>query len=187
MSNITEILVLVDRSGSMMSIIDEAVGAVNSFIEEQRKLDSDDEAFITIASFDDRYEVLFDRIPVEKVPKIEVEQVKPRGMTALNDSIGKLVNSQHHQDHKTVLMIMTDGHENASQEFSTSDIKSLIESKEKSGWDVNFIGAGLRKEEVDFMSKERGFTKSASFDKSVRGMKEYQTYMNVTTSQYRTS
>lgn len=185
MKRATDILVLFDRSGSMNNIVDEAVGAVNGFIDEQRELDAEGEVYVTLASFDTIYEVLFDKKPLPYLEKLTVDMVMPRGMTALNDSIAKLIHSKEDNDHKTVLLVMTDGFENASQEYSPDAIKKLVSQKENEGWDVNFIGAGLSKQDVDTMSQNLGFAKSAVFDKSAEGMSAYRNYMSSTTASVR--
>lgn len=186
---IVEILALMDRSGSMSSIIDEAVNAFNTFIEEQKKINLNDNVFVTLASFDDRYEVVFDRVNINKLPKLTVSMVQPRGMTALNDAIGKLINGAKYPKRPTVLLIQTDGMENASHEFSTAGIKVLIERKQKDGWDVNFIGAGLSEEQVQIDATLRGIKldKAVSFNASAAGMESLKNYYSVTTTSYRTT
>lgn len=185
MTKATDVLVLFDRSGSMLNIVDEAVGAVNGFFDEQRNSEIEGEVYVTLASFDTSYDVLFDKKPLPYLGNLTVDMVRPRGMTALNDSIAKLIHSKEDNENKTVLLVMTDGFENSSIEYSPDAIKKLVSQKEIEGWDVNFIGAGLSKQDVDTMTTHLGFTKGASFDKSQEGMKEYQTYMSVTTNSVR--
>ena len=184
---IVEVLALMDRSGSMSGIIHEAVNAFNTFIDEQKKTNIDDTVIVTLASFDNSYEIVFDRININELPKLTVEQVLPRGMTALNDAIGKLVNGAKHPKRPTVLLIQTDGHENASQEFTTPAIKALIEQKQKDGWDVNFIGAGLSKFEVETQATMRGVLlgKAVAFQANAEGMENLKTYYSNTTATYR--
>lgn len=189
MSNNIEILCLLDRSGSMNLIIEEAVGAFNTFIEEQRELskDLDDKVKVTLASFDNHYEVVFDRVKLDKVPELTVEQVMPRGMTGLNDAIGKLITEAKHPDRDTIVLIQTDGYENASQEFSGEQIKELVAKKESEGWDFTFIGAGLNDEVVKKMAEDRGFMKSFAVAASADGMDLYKDSISMTTTAYRAS
>lgn len=182
-----EVLALIDRSGSMSSIITEAVNAFNTFIDEQKKLKIDDTVFVTLASFDDRYEIVFDHVNISKLPKLTVDMVQPRGMTSLNDAIGKLVTGSKYPKRPTVLLIQTDGQENSSQEYSTPQIKKLIEEKQKNGWDVNFIGAGLSEFDVQQQAIQRGVLlgKAVSFAASANGMEQMKGYFSNTTASYR--
>jgi hypothetical protein len=182
--NKVEILALLDRSGSMTSIMHEAVGAFNSFIEAQKALDTNDKVKVTLACFDNEYEVVFDRVPLQDVPELTVPMVQPRGMTGLNDAIGKLVNGAKYPSRDTVLLIQTDGYENASNEYTSSQIKELIEAKEAAGWDVNFIGAGI---DAFSVSEGLGFklNKSLSIEASAEGMQDFGACMAATTTMYR--
>lgn len=181
-----EILALIDRSGSMSSIMPEAVGAFNSFIQTQKDLDLNDEVTVTLASFDNNYEVVFDRVPLTEVPDLTVEMVRPRGMTALNDAIGKLVNGARYPERDTLLLIQTDGYENSSQEYTSKVIKSLIKEKEAAGWGVNFIGAGV---DAFSISNNLGFTASKSYtvDATTDGMLDLSATMSFNSTTYRTS
>jgi hypothetical protein len=182
--NKVEILALLDRSGSMYSIIHEAVAAFNTFIEAQKALDTNDKVKVTLACFDDRYELVFDRVDLHNLPELTVAMVQPRGMTGLNDAIGKLVNGAKYPSRDTVLLVQTDGYENASQEYTAKQIKELIEAKETAGWDVNFIGAGI---DAFSVSKGLGFSqlKSLSIDANAEGMQAYGASIAATTTMYR--
>lgn len=183
--NKIEILALMDRSGSMHGIMDEAVGAFNTFIETQRKLELDDDVTVTLASFDYEYSVVFDRVKLKDVPVLTREMVEPRGMTALYDSIGKLITGTKYPDRDTVLLIQTDGAENASQEFKHADILALIKEKEKAGWDVNFIGANI---DVG-VGIALGFApnKVLNVAASASGMADYGAALTLNTVAYRSS
>jgi len=184
---VVEVLALMDRSGSMSNIITEAVGSFNEFINQQKEINDNNVVLVTLAAFDDKYEVVFDKVLLEKLPELTVDMVKPRGMTALNDAIGKLINSSENSDRPTVLLIQTDGMENASQEYNSSDIKKLIEQKEEAGWDVNFIGAGMDSFEVERMALERGFKldKTITVSKDASGMDSLRAFYATTVSDYR--
>lgn len=177
-----EILALMDRSGSMTGIMEEAVGAFNNFIQTQRDLGTNDEVQVTLATFDDRYEVVLDKVPLEEVPDLTINEVMPRGMTALRDSMAKLIGSAEGND--VVLLVQTDGHDNMSQEMTPNAIKELVKAKEKAGWDVNFIGAGI---DAFGTSEHLGFSslKSYTVDASARGMQNFGSTMSANTSAYR--
>ena len=135
-----ELLCILDRSGSMISIMDEAIAAFNAFVKQQQQLEG--KAKLTLALFDDQYELLYDRIKIAKVPTLTLNAATPRGMTALYDAVGRTI-ANAKPDRKTLCLIQTDGAENASQEYSAKQLKALIAEKEKAGWEFVFIGAGI--------------------------------------------
>lgn len=144
--NLTLIAFLLDRSGSMQSIKSDVVGGFNAFITEQRA--GDGECRVTLAQFDDVYEVVYQGVPVADVPALELN---PRNSTALLDSMGKLITDtaaeiaaldEADQPGSVVIAIMTDGLENSSQEWSRPAIKSLVELQtNQSGWEFLYMGA----------------------------------------------
>jgi uncharacterized protein YegL len=146
--NKTLIVAILDRSGSMSSIIDDAIGGFNEFLKKQKK--QDDEATMTVALFDDRYDLLYNNVDLQKVKKITRDEWSPRGMTALHDAIGKTINDvdteikklkKSERPDKILVAIVTDGWENASREYNGNDIKRLIKKKEKDDWQFVYIGA----------------------------------------------
>jgi len=184
--NKIEILALIDRSGSMYNIIEEAVGAFNAFIGEQRELGVDDVVKVTLAAFDDKYEVIYDRVALDKVKELTVSDVRPRGMTALYDSIGKLIMGAKYPTRDTILLIQTDGHENMSKEFNQTAIKAMIKEREAMGWDVNFIGAG-----IDAVEEGSKFgisaNKAYSVTSDAAGMDMFKTNISCATASYRSN
>lgn len=186
MAKTIEILSLLDRSGSMATIIDEAVGAFNSFITEQKEANKDKKVFVTLAAFDDKYETVFNRININKVPELTVEMVSPRGMTALNDAIGNIITSAKYPKRPTILLIQTDGHENASKEHTDETVKKLIQAKEGDGWDVKFIGAGLDEITVNNMALSRGIDigNTISVTKDADGMDNMRAFYATSTMNY---
>ncbi len=176
-----EIVCIMDRSGSMANMTKEVVNAYNRFIEEQKKLPG--KAKVTLVAFDDQYEVVHDRIKLKDVPELKEDEVSARGMTALNDAIGKAVNSVSEKD-KVICLIQTDGGENSSAEYTTSQIKSLVEEKTKQGWEFHFIGAG-----IDAFSDGSKLGISVANTRSVsanaKGMGEYGTTISSATTAYR--
>jgi hypothetical protein len=137
--NQTEIVVVLDRSGSMGSIAQATVEGFNKFLLEQQN--SEGEAFITLIQFDDRYELNYKGVPVkEAAPLILGESFKPRGGTALLDAIGKTI-EELKTDRDVVFVIITDGEENRSETFKKEAINKMIESLTEEGWKFLFLAA----------------------------------------------
>jgi von Willebrand factor type A domain len=136
----TEIVVVLDRSGSMGSIAKSTVEGFNTFLNEQKNADG--EAFMTLIQFDDRYEVNYKSMPIKEVAElIERETYSPRGSTALYDAIGKTINELQ-TDRDVVFVIITDGYENASKEFKGEAIKKMIETLESENkWKFVYLAA----------------------------------------------
>ncbi len=149
--NLTEIVYILDRSGSMSGLEADTIGGFNSMMEKQKK--TGEEALVSTVLFDDVREVIHDRVPLDKVEEMTAEQYYVRGCTALLDAIG---NAIHHignihkyareedRPAKTVFVITTDGMENASREYSYGQIKKMVKrQQEKYGWEFIFIGANI--------------------------------------------
>ena len=147
----TELVFILDRSGSMSGLEQDTIGGYNSLLKKQK--DGPGEAVITTVLFDDHYELLHDRIGLKGVSPITDKEYFVRGSTALLDAIGrtidKISNAQSHtakseQAEKVMFVITTDGMENASREYSYGKIKTMIEQqKEKHNWEFLFIGANI--------------------------------------------
>lgn len=135
----TEIVVVLDRSGSMSSIGQSTVDGFNTFLNEQQNAEG--EAFLTLVQFDDRYEMDYKSKPIKEVnPLILNETFVPRGSTALFDAVGKTI-EELETDRDVILVIITDGFENASTTYKREAIMKMIETKEKEGWNVLFLAA----------------------------------------------
>lgn len=136
----TEIVVVLDRSGSMGSIAEATVEGFNTFLSEQQNAQG--EAFITLVQFDDQYEMNYKSIPVKEAKAlINRETFVPRGSTALYDAIGKTINEMN-TDRDVIFVIITDGHENVSREFRGESVKRMIETMENErGWKFVYMGA----------------------------------------------
>lgn len=151
MNNSTEILLIADRSGSMSDSIEEMTNAINRIIDDQKKDTSPCKVSLWI--FDDKVEKIWDRMNLSAVPKLTKETYCARGATALNDAIGMAMNdlgkslaAEKMEDRpgKVMVVIVTDGFENASKEFSGQQIKDMIQhQKEKYSWQYMFLGADL--------------------------------------------
>ena len=149
--NLTELVFILDRSGSMSGLEADTIGGFNSLIEKQKKVDG--EALVSTILFDNVSEVIHDRVSIQNIKPMTAEDYTVRGCTALLDAIGGAI---HHigNIHKyareedipehTLFVITTDGHENASHTYSSAHVKKMIEhEKEKYGWEFLFLGANI--------------------------------------------
>lgn len=140
----TEIICILDRSGSMSTMAEEVINSFNHFISQQKELPiTSNNDKLTLVLFDNEYELVHDRIPLSTTPKLTSSTFYVRGMTALNDAIGKTINNVGRHKRNVVVLIQTDGLENSSREYKSEQIKNLIKEKENLGWEFNFVGAGL--------------------------------------------
>ena len=149
-NNITELVFILDRSGSMGGLESDTIGGFNAMIRKQRK--EPGKAYVSTVLFDNRSEVIHDRIDLAKIPDMTDKDYTVGGCTALLDAIGDAV---HHiaNIHKyarpedvpehTMFVITTDGMENASHKYSYDLIKRMIESKKEEGWEFLFVGANI--------------------------------------------
>jgi len=132
------VYILLDRSGSMATLWNEALGSINAYVAKLKKKDK-----VFVAAFDDQFEVIRD-CKVEGWDGITNEEIQPRGMTALYDSCGKVMARAEEDDaNKTVLVVMTDGFENASHEHTQASIKAKVKQFEDKKWEVVFLGANF--------------------------------------------
>lgn len=182
-NKVVDIVVVLDRSGSMWGIQTEMVGAFNNFIEEQKKLSG--RARVTLVIFDDQIDVLWDKIDINEVPELKIEDVTPRGLTALNDAIGTSINNVKNDN--VVLLIQTDGYENTSKEYDTHKIKEIINEKKKDGWDISFLGADIDGFSEGGAKYNLDANKCFSFKKNTKGTEEFTRYVNQTSTSYRSS
>ena len=149
--NLTEMVFILDRSGSMQSLTADTIGGFNSMIENQKK--EEGEAFVTTVLFDDQYELLHDHIDIKEIQPITNNEYYARGTTALLDAVGKTINSigsrlsatpEDERPDKVIFVITTDGMENASREFVKSTVKDMIEHQQsKYSWTFMFLGANM--------------------------------------------
>ena len=149
--NLTEIVFILDRSGSMAGLEGDTIGGFNSMIEKQRRQEG--EAYISTVLFDNHSDVIHDRVPLDKVPRLTEKEYYVRGCTALLDAVGSAVHHignvhkyarEEDVPEKTIFVITTDGMENASRSYSYEKVRTMIEErKEKYGWEFLFLGANI--------------------------------------------
>ena len=149
--NLTELVMILDRSGSMGGLESDTIGGYNSMLKKQREAEG--EVLVSTVLFDDRTEVLYDRVPLEKLPQMTEKEYYVRGCTALLDAVGGSVRHignvhkyarEEDRPEKTIFVITTDGLENASREYSYDRVKKMVErQKEKYGWEFLFLGANI--------------------------------------------
>jgi uncharacterized protein YegL len=148
---LTELVFILDKSGSMSGLEADTIGGYNSMLEKQQAVDG--ECHITTVLFDNNYELLHDRIDIKAVSAITEKEYAVGGSTALLDAIGmtihKIGNAQKHtadeyRAEKVMFVIITDGEENSSREYSAEKVKMQIErQKAKYGWEFIFLGANI--------------------------------------------
>lgn len=144
--DLTEIIAILDRSGSMSSIAQDMRGGFMTFINEQKKIPGD--LRVSLYQFDSVYEVVYENRSVQDIHELTLV---PRNNTALLDAVGRAINDtgrrlaamhEHERPHKVIVMVITDGEENASREYTRERIKGMIEHQEKKyGWTFIFLGA----------------------------------------------
>lgn len=147
----TELVFILDRSGSMSGLEKDTIGGFNSMIEKQKK--EADKALVSTVLFDNESMVIHDRLPLDRVPRMTEKEYFTRGCTALLDAVGGAI---HHIGNihkyarkedvpkKTMFIIITDGYENASKHYDYKKMREMIErQKEKYGWEFLFLGANI--------------------------------------------
>ena len=156
MENSTELVFILDRSGSMAGLEADTIGGYNAMLEKQRAVPG--EARVTTVLFDNQYELLHDRIDLRAVAPITEKEYFVRGSTALLDAVGstieKIGNAQKrtakpYRADKVIFIIITDGMENASHTFDYTKVKAMVEcQKQEFGWEFIFLGANIDAVEV---------------------------------------
>ena len=147
----TELVFILDRSGSMSGLEKDTIGGFNSMIEKQKR--EDGQALVSTVLFDDESVVIHDRLPMDRVPPLTEREYYTRGCTALLDAVGGAI---HHIGNvhkyarkedvpeKTLFIITTDGYENASRRYDYEKVQKMIQhEKEKYGWEFLFLGANI--------------------------------------------
>ena len=150
MNNITEIVFILDRSGSMAGLEADTIGGFNAMLAKQKAVDG--KTWVSTVLFDHVSEVLHDRIPLEWVPAMTERDYSVRGSTALLDAVGGAIchiRNIHKYARpedvptKTMFVITTDGMENASHTYDYDTVRDMIEAQKKQGWEFLFLGANI--------------------------------------------
>ena len=149
--NLTELVFILDRSGSMAGLEGDTIGGFNAMIEKQRG--EPGEAVISTVLFDNETEVIHDRVSLDRVPALTEKEYDVRGCTALLDAVGGAIHyignvhkyaREEDRPEKTLFVITTDGMENASRRYTYDKVKSMIErQRERYGWEFLFLGANI--------------------------------------------
>lgn len=148
--NLTEVIFIIDESGSMYGLEKDSIGGFNSTIEKQKKLDG--ECLISTIFFNSRSRVIHDRVDIQKIKMMKDGDYNPNGSTALIDAIGdaikhiKMVHRYIRKEDipaKTMFVITTDGMENSSSKYTLNEVKKLIEEQKERGWEFIFLAANI--------------------------------------------
>ena len=149
--NVTELVFILDSSGSMSTLRDDTIGGFNTMLEKQR--DTEGKCYVSTVMFADDSKVVHDRRPLEEVPELTRKDYEPMGCTALYDAVGSAIRhiANIHKyarkediPDKTLFVITTDGMENASHNFTAKEVRRLIsKEQEKYGWEFIFLGANI--------------------------------------------
>lgn len=148
--DLTELVFILDRSGSMSGLEDDTIGGFNSFIEKQK--DVDGKCLVSTVLFNNHSKVIYDRVSLDEIKKMTRNDYVPGGSTALIDAMGDAI---HHikNVHKyirkedvpnnTVFVIITDGQENDSHKYSSDEVKKMVCKQKEEGWEFIFLGANI--------------------------------------------
>lgn len=182
---IVEIYAVLDRSGSMGSIINDAIGGFNTFLKQQKEVKG--KANLTIVLFDDVVETIVESKDIQQVEELTNKTYVPRGMTSLYDAIGRSLNELEAKNpDKAIVCILTDGEENSSKEFNSEKVKQKIKAAEERGWQVVYLGAN---QDAFAVGGSLGIAKGATrnFTANAAGVADAYVGMSMLSTSYRTS
>lgn len=149
-NNITEMVFILDRSGSMCGLESDTIGGFNSMINKQKK--EEGTALVSTVLFDDTADVIHDRVNINEIQPMTEKEYFTQGCTALIDALGgaiKHIKNIHKYARKedvpehTIFVIITDGMENSSRKYSSDEVKKMVEEQKEKGWEFLFIGANI--------------------------------------------
>lgn len=189
---LTEVVFILDRSGSMSGLEDDTIGGFNSMIKRQKK--EEGEAYISTVLFDDECDVIYDRVPVNKIEPMTDKQYFVRGCTALLDAVGGAIHHignvhkyarEEDRPEKTLFIITTDGMENSSERYDYQKVKKMVEEKkEKYGWEFLFLGANI--DAIDVASRFGiGANRAINYESDRKGTKLNYQVLSDTVSAFR--
>ena len=148
--NLTELVFILDKSGSMAGLERDTIGGFNSMLDKQKRAGG--ECRITTILFDNRYELLHDRIDIRAVSPMTEREYQVGGSTALLDAVGRTIRklagvqkntAEEYRAGNVMFVIITDGEENSSREYSAGKVKAMIEEEKRYGWEFVFLGANI--------------------------------------------
>lgn len=173
----TEMVCILDRSGSMYKKRKDTIGSFNQMLEKQKR--EPGEAYITTALFSDQYDVLYSHTPIRETEELTEQDYYIGGNTALFDAIGKVFHQtdsllegrEGDYEEKVLVFIITDGMENASVQYGRQQIKKLIEEKQKKGWVILFFGTDM---EMIKLAEDTGIRKenTTCYPDTAEGIRE---------------
>ena len=176
-NNLTEMVFILDRSGSMGGLENDTIGGFNGMLGKQKK--EEGEANVTTVLFDDQIEIIHDRFPISVVNPLSDDDYYVRGSTALLDAVGSTVKKveniqkrlpEEMRAENIIFVITTDGQENASREYSAGMVKKMIETNQQKGWQFLFLGANMDAvEEADKIGIRR--THAVSYRPTSKGVR----------------
>jgi len=149
-ANTTELVFILDRSGSMSGLEKDTIGGFNGMIEKQKR--ESGEVLLSTVLFDDKVDILYDRVDINSIKPMDESQYFVRGCTAMLDAIGKTIahiktvrkaTPKSERPERTIFVITTDGMENASCEYNYEKVKKMIEKRQEKGWEFLFLGANI--------------------------------------------
>jgi len=189
---LSEIICIIDKSGSMSSIKSDAIGGFNTFLKEQQALKG--EATLTLVQFDTSYEIVYENEPIQNVKPITEETYRPRGMTALLDAVAKTIDNvgrrlsntpEKNRPEKVIVSILTDGEENSSRKFNLKDVKDRISTQKNIyKWEFIYLGAN---QDAFAEATKLGIASidTIQFDADAIGIRKAYNDMSQTTLSYR--
>ena len=148
--NLTELVFILDRSGSMSGLEEDTIGGFNGMIKKQKA--EEGEAYVSTVLFDHDSEVIHDRLPLSRIPLLTGKEYYTRGNTALLDAVGSAIRHisnihkyarEEDRPEKTLFVITTDGMENSSRIYTYEKVRQMIEDKKELGWEFIFLGANI--------------------------------------------
>jgi hypothetical protein len=189
--NLTEVVIVLDRSGSMKSVTDETIGGYNQFIQGQKEVPG--ACNVTLVQFDNEYECVYAGKPLAEVPEMTRETFVPRGYTALLDAIGKTIKDtsarilamqKSLRPAKVLMVIITDGGENASKEYEYKNVHSMIKDLRATNWEFVFLAANI--DVADYAEKMGIHSGNAArYTSDKNGTKAALRSLNLGTARYR--
>ncbi|MDO4197989.1 MAG: vWA domain-containing protein [Erysipelotrichaceae bacterium] len=166
--DLTEVVFIIDKSGSMSGLEADVVGGINSTLKKQK--DEDGECLVSLVLFDTKSEVVYDRVPIEEIRPMEVKDYVPSGCTALVDALAssiKYIKKVHRiireedRPEKTLFVITTDGMENASHKYDSDQLKKMVSQQSEEGWQFIYLAANIDAVET---GAAYGFKREATVD-----------------------